>query len=313
MERKRYDWEPRAREIIGSFIDKTIGPTFDQLDIHPNVITTSGVGLGLLAADRIQHGDFRAARPLTVLSLIADYMDGLAAKRNGKSSELGAFLDSVGDRAEFLLYQAWGRYAQEQGWRAASYMSDLAQTLSLLPSTMRCEAEKYDIAIPKLDFGSRVPRALAATACVMVPKEPVVTTALGYVAVSSGLTTASRMHALLSQSNPDRDEIAGNLARIMSEWTRTRNLDGAIGQSIANLGIVCEYARNKAMLITQYEPDDHILHVPLTVLSRSVGSLASDNPRLRELTLYLQGADHLMTIAHAGYNVYRNENGFRNE
>jgi phosphatidylserine synthase len=65
--------------------------------IHPNVVCGIGLVLGLGAALAAWRGALIASVALWLLSRIADGLDGLVARRQGRASDLGGLLDFVVD------------------------------------------------------------------------------------------------------------------------------------------------------------------------------------------------------------------------
>ena len=78
--------------------------------IHPNIITVLGLVLSLAAGVIYSTGSFFWAAWVVVLAGCCDIMDGRLARRTGKASKLGAFVDSTLDRySDFFVLSglAW--------------------------------------------------------------------------------------------------------------------------------------------------------------------------------------------------------------
>ena len=72
--------------------------------LRPGHLTATGLALGVAAAVTVALGLWWAALVLWLVSRLADGVDGVMARRSGRSSELGGFLDLL---ADFLAYGAW--------------------------------------------------------------------------------------------------------------------------------------------------------------------------------------------------------------
>lgn len=73
--------------------------------VHPHTLTLLCVLLSGLAAMRLGLGDVTGGGLLAAVASIFDYLDGKIARRSGRASLAGNFLDSTGDRiAELALF-----------------------------------------------------------------------------------------------------------------------------------------------------------------------------------------------------------------
>lgn len=73
--------------------------------IHPHVITWSALVLNLWAGILFAAGRFATAGGLMILAGVCDLLDGPVARRQGRVSLFGGFLDSILDRyADFILF-----------------------------------------------------------------------------------------------------------------------------------------------------------------------------------------------------------------
>src|SRR5262245_17948842 len=75
----------------------------------PNQITVLRVGIALLAISFFRYSIWASglAVVLTAIAIVLDAVDGLVARRTGRSSSLGAALDILGDRIiedAYLIY-----------------------------------------------------------------------------------------------------------------------------------------------------------------------------------------------------------------
>ena len=80
---------------------RLIDPVADWLvarDVHPNTITTVGTGCSIIGGIIYATGHIRTAGLWLGITALFDVIDGLVARRSGKSSTFGAFYDSTLDR-----------------------------------------------------------------------------------------------------------------------------------------------------------------------------------------------------------------------
>jgi CDP-diacylglycerol--glycerol-3-phosphate 3-phosphatidyltransferase len=80
-----------------------IGSLISRLGIHPNILTVTGFLGSAIAAIALAFGSFFSAAILIILSGTCDILDGYVARKTGKMSRFGAFLDSTLDRYSDLL------------------------------------------------------------------------------------------------------------------------------------------------------------------------------------------------------------------
>ena len=95
-----------------------IGDFFVRAGIHPHMLTIAGLILSLLAGFVFSMGAFFLGAWVVVLAGSCDALDGQIARQTGKSSPLGAFLDSTLDRFGdvFLLIGLAYHFAGGEPW-----------------------------------------------------------------------------------------------------------------------------------------------------------------------------------------------------
>lgn len=76
-----------------------IARLFGRVGLTPNSLTLIGFGIALLAAASAGTQGWILAGPLVAFGAIFDLFDGALARATNKTSPLGAFMDSVFDRA----------------------------------------------------------------------------------------------------------------------------------------------------------------------------------------------------------------------
>ncbi len=112
--------------------------------VSPTAVTVAGLVLSLAGAVAIARGKLVAGAVILVVSGISDALDGGLARRSGRESVFGAFIDSTLDRvAEIAYFGALIVHysAREDGGRFAVPLVVVALAGSLLTSYTRARAE----------------------------------------------------------------------------------------------------------------------------------------------------------------------------
>ena len=93
----------RAR--VRSTIEEPVARVFARTGLSPNALTLIGFGIALLAAVCAGTQGWILAGPLVAFGAIFDLFDGALARATNTTSKVGAFLDSIFDRAgEAVVY-----------------------------------------------------------------------------------------------------------------------------------------------------------------------------------------------------------------
>jgi phosphatidylglycerophosphate synthase len=89
---------------LGHFFDRPLASLAKRIDVNPNIITVTGFLITTIAAITIPERPF-VGGALILLGGFFDMLDGVIARVNMKTTNFGAFLDSVLDRYSdsFLL------------------------------------------------------------------------------------------------------------------------------------------------------------------------------------------------------------------
>ena len=91
------------------------GQALRRTGLSPDQLTAAGIALSIPAAWAIATGRLIVGLLLFIASALPDLFDGSLAKASGRTSQRGAFFDSVGDRvsdAIVLVGFAW--YVQDR-------------------------------------------------------------------------------------------------------------------------------------------------------------------------------------------------------
>lgn len=72
-------------------------------DVHPNVVSLAGFGIGVAAAGAVWQQWYGWGLALWIANRVVDGLDGTAARVHGKQSELGGYLDILLDTLIYAL------------------------------------------------------------------------------------------------------------------------------------------------------------------------------------------------------------------
>ena len=96
----------RIKEILGLPLWPLVW-LLDRMRIHPNILTLLGLAGSLCAAWLFTFWPMPLAALVMLAAGLLDTLDGKVARRSGKESRFGGFLDSSADRvAEFAIFGA---------------------------------------------------------------------------------------------------------------------------------------------------------------------------------------------------------------
>lgn len=89
-------------------IEKKVAQYIGNVPVHPNVVTVAGILPSVLFTYFLFQGNYPAAL-IVYLGNFLDFIDGIIARTQGKTSKFGGFLDSVVDRGvDCILISAFG-------------------------------------------------------------------------------------------------------------------------------------------------------------------------------------------------------------
>jgi phosphatidylglycerophosphate synthase len=113
-----------------------------RLGLTPNSLTVLGFGISVVAAFAASQQAWIAAGLLVVFGGVFDLFDGALARATNKVSRLGAFLDSVFDRAgESVLYVGIALGCVAAGFEAGAILAAAAMGTSFMVSYTRAKSE----------------------------------------------------------------------------------------------------------------------------------------------------------------------------
>jgi CDP-diacylglycerol--glycerol-3-phosphate 3-phosphatidyltransferase len=178
----------RVADPLGSLVART--------GISPNAVTVGGLAV-MVAGSALVVVDVRLAGAVILLGALSDALDGAVARRAGRASTFGGFLDSVTDRlgdAAMLGAVAWA--VREATWLVAAAFAALV--LALLTSYVRAKAESlgYTATVGVIERGERV----AIVGAGMLAGGPWLAVVLGVLVVGGLWTVVARLGAVWCQS-----------------------------------------------------------------------------------------------------------------
>jgi phosphatidylinositol phosphate synthase len=175
---------------------RPVGRSVARSRINPNVITVLGVLLQAWGSVEILGGHLMIASLATLLSGIADILDGAVAKAQGATSRFGALLDSTTDRlsdALFFIPVAWlyavapDKPGREQHWVAGLALGALVAAFLVSYIKARAEALGYDC---NVGLAERAERWIVMVLALFFDVLPLGTSVL---AVVSAVTAVQRL------------------------------------------------------------------------------------------------------------------------
>jgi phosphatidylglycerophosphate synthase len=126
---------------LGHFLDKPLSSMAQKVRISPNQITLAGFVLTIIAAFTLAFSLFWGGL-LTLVAGLFDMLDGVVARTQNKSTEFGAFFDSVMDRySDGALFLGLGWYFLRAGSYMGLFLSLATMIGALLVSYTRARAE----------------------------------------------------------------------------------------------------------------------------------------------------------------------------
>jgi phosphatidylglycerophosphate synthase len=131
--------ELRAR-VRGFATPVAVG--FGRLGLTPNHLTLIGFGIAILAALTAAQQAWLAAGVLLIVGGIFDLFDGALARATGKASQLGAFMDSVFDRAgEGIVYIGIAAGCAVADFSTGTVLAAAALAAAFMVSYVRAKSE----------------------------------------------------------------------------------------------------------------------------------------------------------------------------
>jgi len=200
-ERTKRTYQDGARRIASRSI-----AGLERTSLTPDALTVAGVGLCIAGAvavyfEYLSHWFFILGGALFVVGSVLDILDGALARRSGKGTPFGAFLDSTVDRVgEAFMIAAIGLVLMREGSEWGVALAFAAMAGSFLVSYTRARAEalglKGDVGI-----GSRAERVVVLSVGLgLAPlHELVLPAAIALLALTAWITVLQRVLSVRAQ------------------------------------------------------------------------------------------------------------------
>jgi phosphatidylglycerophosphate synthase len=132
---------PELRQRVRGFATP-IAVGFGRLGLTPNHLTLIGFGVAIAAAVAADQQAWIAAAVLLIVGGVFDLFDGALARATGQASRVGAFMDSVFDRAgEAVVYIGIVAGCLAADFRAGELLAAMAMASAFMVSYVRAKSE----------------------------------------------------------------------------------------------------------------------------------------------------------------------------
>ena len=213
-----------------------IALAFGRLGLTPNALTVIGFGISVAAAFAAGFGAWIVAALLVVVGGVFDLFDGALARATNQVSRLGAFLDSVFDRAgEAVIYLGVIAASQAAGFTPGTLLGGAAMAASFMVSYTRAKSESLGFTpgtgMANVGVAPREVRLVILTIGLFLTGayggivrpvtifgavdpwwagRPALAVSLGLVALLATITTIQRIVHVTRQSPPESNTAAGD-------------------------------------------------------------------------------------------------------
>ena len=133
---------PELRTSVRARIEKPVARVFIALHLTPNMLTLIGFGISIIGAVVVASQAWLVGAFIVLFGAVFDLFDGALARATGKTSKLGAFLDSVFDRAgEAIVYLGIAVAFLRNGAEFPGLLAMLAMAAAFMVSYTRAKSE----------------------------------------------------------------------------------------------------------------------------------------------------------------------------
>jgi CDP-diacylglycerol---glycerol-3-phosphate 3-phosphatidyltransferase len=158
--------------------------------VHPNALSLLGVAVSLGGAFAFSRGSFRAGALIVLAGGLFDLVDGVVARRQGRVTSFGGFLDSSLDRVvDMALLLGLVMHYAGRGAVGLAWLAGLALVATVLVSYTKARAESV---VSKFE-GGLLERAERIVILVLGGLTGWMPLALAIVAIGSCITAAQRI------------------------------------------------------------------------------------------------------------------------
>jgi phosphatidylglycerophosphate synthase len=184
-----------------------IAVAFGRLGFTPNALTLFGFAIALVAAGRAALQDWVFAGVLLMFGGLFDLFDGALARATGTASTLGAFMDSVFDRAgEGIVYVGIATGCVLAGFDAGAILAAGALAAAFMVSYVRAKSESLGFTpgtgMAAIGVAPREVRVVVLTLGLILAGSSTswLAGALGLITILATITTIQRIFHVLRQS-----------------------------------------------------------------------------------------------------------------
>jgi CDP-diacylglycerol--glycerol-3-phosphate 3-phosphatidyltransferase len=198
-ERAKRTYQDEARRIASRSI-----AGLEKTSVTPDALTISGVGLCIAGAvvvyfEYVSEWLFIVGAALFVVGSILDILDGALARRSGKGSPFGAFLDSTVDRiGEAFMIAAIGLVLMRDGSTWGLALAFAAMAGSFLVSYTRARAEVLGLK-GDVGLGSRAERVVVIAAGLVLAPIGALPWAMAILTATAWITVVQRVLSVRAQ------------------------------------------------------------------------------------------------------------------
>jgi CDP-diacylglycerol---glycerol-3-phosphate 3-phosphatidyltransferase len=210
--------------------------------IPPNVITWSALILNLWAAVLFAAGRFAAAGGLMILAGLCDLLDGPVARRQGRVSLFGGFLDSIFDRyADLILFLGLLVYYSSVNRFLYAVLAGAAMAGSVMVSYAKARAESLTPTV-EVGFWERPERLALMILGALTNRMDV---ALWILAIGPNVTVIHRIiHTWQSTKGEGLSPVVARAGGGMSSATRAESFAAGVpGETPSPAGVLHRTAR----------------------------------------------------------------------
>lgn len=191
----------RARQVSRGFVEP-VALAMGRVGLTPNGLTIVGSGLHLIVAWLIAAGHLPVAGVALIGTAAFDAFDGTLARLTGRSSNLGAFLDSTFDRiSEIIVFAGLLVFALREGLNTEAVLVLVTLAFSLMVSYTRARSEALGCGTKAGVFGRFERMAVLSVGLIVSPWIPIKWT-LWLLALGVILTTGQRIVDVYRRCGP---------------------------------------------------------------------------------------------------------------
>jgi CDP-diacylglycerol---glycerol-3-phosphate 3-phosphatidyltransferase len=204
-------------------VDRVVSPAGRALrrtGLSPDHLTATGILMSVPAAWAIGTGRLILGLILLVASALPDLFDGSLAKASGRTSQRGAFFDSVGDRiSDAVVLAGFAWYAQDRFGHHAALVPLAVLGVSQLVSYIRAKADVLGINAKGglMERGERV-----FVLCVALKFPADMLWLLWLIVVLSALTAGQRFVKVWRQADKPPDPLPVEPTAVVLKWRAWR-------------------------------------------------------------------------------------------